>query len=42
MTRAGKIVWQKKGLQHPISARRLVNGNTLICEHKENRVIHSQ
>jgi len=39
VTRAGKIVWQKKGLQHPISARRLVNGNTLICEHKQMRVI---
>jgi len=39
VTRAGKIVWQKKGLQHPISARRLVNGNTLICEHKQERVI---
>jgi hypothetical protein len=39
VTRAGKIVWQKKGLKHAISARRLVNGNTLICEHKQKRVI---
>jgi len=39
VTRAGEIAWQKKGLQHPISARRLVNGNTLICEHKQMRVI---
>jgi len=39
VTRAGKIVWQKKGLKHPISAQRLVNGNTLICEHAQKRVI---
>ena len=39
VTPAGKIVWQKKGLAFPISAQRLVNGNTLICEHKGNRVI---
>ena len=39
VTPAGKIVWQKTDLRTPASAQRLVNGNTLICEHKENRVI---
>jgi len=39
VSRAGKIVWQKKGLKMPTSARRLANGNTLISEYKQNRVI---
>ena len=35
----GKVVWQKTGLQSPISAQRLNNGNTLIAEHSGARVI---
>ncbi len=39
VTRAGKIVWEKVGLKTPLSARRLANGNTLICEHKYKGII---
>ena len=39
VTRAGKIVWQRKFVKVPISARRLANGNTLITETTQNRVV---
>jgi len=37
--RAGNIVWNKSGLNLPLDAERLENGNTLIAEYGGGRVI---
>jgi hypothetical protein len=34
-----RVVWEKKGLSHPVQAIRLEDGNTLILEQEANRII---
>ena len=35
VTPKGKVVWELKGLKHPIDADRLPNGHTLVAQRKE-------
>ena len=36
--RAGKVHWEIKGLNKPMTAQRLENGSTLVAEHGGGRV----